>query len=63
MMRFWSALSGQLRALGVTTLHTMELPEFIGTEIRAPLGGISFLSEVLVLLRYVRCGHRPYRMP
>jgi circadian clock protein KaiC len=62
MMRFWSALSGQLRALGVTTLHTMELPEFIGTEIRAPLGGVSFLSEVLVLLRHVELQSRLYRL-
>ena len=46
MVRFWSVLLGELRALGVTTLHTIELPELMGTEIRAPLGGVSSLSEV-----------------
>ena len=40
----------------------MELPEFIGSEIRAPLGGVSFLSEVLVLLRYVELQSRLYRL-
>ena len=62
MVRFWSVLSGELRALGVTTLHTMELPELIGTEIRAPLDGVSSLSEVLVLLRYVELQSRLYRL-
>ena len=55
-------LSGELRALGVTTLHTMELPELIGTEIRAPLDGVPSLSEVLVLLRYVELQSRLYRL-
>jgi circadian clock protein KaiC len=62
MVRFWSVLSGELRALGVTTLHTMELPELIGTDIRAPLGGVSSLAEVLVLLRYVELQSRLYRL-
>ena len=30
MVRFWSALSNELRALGVTTLHTLEMPELMG---------------------------------
>ena len=62
MVRFWSVLSGELRALGVTTLHTMEVPELMGTEIRAPLGGVSPLSEVLVLLRYVELQSRLCRL-
>ena len=62
MVRFWSALSSELRALGVTTLHTLELPELMGTEIRAPLGGISSLAEVIVLLRYVELRSRLYRL-
>jgi len=39
LVRFWSAFSDELRALGVTTLHTMELPELMGPELRAPAGG------------------------
>ena len=62
MVRFWSVLSGELRALGVTTLHTMELPELMGAEIRAPLGGVSSMSEVLVVLRYVEIQSRLYRL-
>ena len=33
IVRFWSALSNELRALGVTTLHTLELPELLGNGI------------------------------
>ena len=49
-MRFWSTLSAELRALDVTTLHTMELPELIGAELRLPIQGVSPLAEILILL-------------
>jgi circadian clock protein KaiC len=62
MVRFWSVLAGQLRALGVTTLHTLELPELMGAEIRAPLGGVSSLAEVLIVLRYVELQSRLFRL-
>lgn len=62
MVRFWSVLAGQLRALGVTTLHTTELPELMGTEIRAPLGWVSAMAEVLILLRYVELQSRLFRL-
>jgi circadian clock protein KaiC len=60
--RFWSALANELRALGVTTLHTLELPELVGTEIRVPKGGLSALSEVMVVLRYVELRSRLFRL-
>jgi circadian clock protein KaiC len=42
MVRFWSALSTELRALGVTTVHTMETPDVTGLELRLPMqGGIA----------------------
>ena len=62
MVRFWSALAGQLRALGVTTLHTMELPELMGAEIREPMDGVSAMAEVLILLRFVELQSRLFRL-
>jgi circadian clock protein KaiC len=62
MPRFWSTLSAELRALGVTTLHTMEMPELIGAELRVPIKGISPLTETLILLRYVELRSRLYRL-
>jgi circadian clock protein KaiC len=50
IVRFWSALSAELRALGVTTLQTLELSELIGSELRLPVGSISALAETLLLL-------------
>ena len=60
--RFWSALANELRALGVTTLHTLEMPELVGTELRVPAGGLSALSEVMVVLRYVELRSRLFRL-
>jgi circadian clock protein KaiC len=62
MVRFWSALSSELRALDVTTLHTMELPELTGAELRLPMQGVSPLAETLILLRYVELRSRLYRL-
>jgi circadian clock protein KaiC len=61
-VRFWSALSNELRALGVTTLHTLEMPELVGSDIRVPVSGISSLAEVMVLLRFVELRSRLYRL-
>ena len=62
IIRFWSALCAELRALDVTTLHTMELPEFMGPELRVPVGGVSSLAETLLLLRYVEIQSRLFRL-
>ncbi|MBV1800531.1 ATPase domain-containing protein [Siccirubricoccus sp. G192] len=62
LVRFWSALSNELRALGVTTLHTLEMPELIGADLRVPVSGISSLAEVMVMLRYVELQSRLYRL-
>lgn len=62
MVRFWSTLSAELRALDVTTLHTMELPELIGVELRLPIEGVSTLAETLILLRYVELHSRLSRL-
>jgi circadian clock protein KaiC len=62
IVRFWSALSAELRALDVTTLHTVELPELMGPELRVPVGGISSLADSLLLLRYVELRSRLFRL-
>jgi circadian clock protein KaiC len=62
MVRFWSALLGELRALGVTTLHTMELPQLMGSDISLPVNSASTLADVLVLFRYVELRSQLFRM-
>lgn len=62
LVRFWSALSHELRALGVTVLHTLEMPELAGPEIHVPVSGMPSLAEVMVLLRYVELRSRLFRL-
>ena len=62
IVRFWSALSNELRALGVTTLYTLELPDLASPDLRVPVDGIATLSEVMVLVRYVELRSRLYRL-
>lgn len=62
IVRFWSALSNELRALDVTTLYTLELQELVGPNLRVPVTGIASLSEVMVLVRYVELRSRLYRL-
>jgi circadian clock protein KaiC len=62
IVRFWSALSNELRALGVTTVHTSWLADLVGTEVRVPATGVAQLAEVVVLMRYVELRSRLYRL-
>jgi circadian clock protein KaiC len=62
ILRFWSALSAELQGLDVTTLHTLELPELMGPELRVPVVGISSLAESLLLLRHVEIQSRLFRL-
>ncbi len=62
IVRFWSALSHELRALGVTTLHTLEMPTLVGVDIDPPGSEISALAEAMVLLRYVELRSRLCRL-
>jgi circadian clock protein KaiC len=62
IVRFWSALSNELRAQGVTTLHTVELQEFPGPHVRAPLSEITSLADVTVFVRYLELRSRLYRL-
>jgi circadian clock protein KaiC len=62
IVRFWSALSNELRAQGVTTLHTVELQEFPGPHVRASLSEITSLADVTVFVRYLELRSRLYRL-
>jgi circadian clock protein KaiC len=62
IVRFWSALSHELRALGVTTLHTLELPELVEGNAHRPMSEISSLAEVTIRVRYVELRSRLYRL-
>ena len=62
IVRFWSALSNELQAIGVTTLHTLEMQDVIGSDFRVPVSGISSLAEVMIMQRYVELRSRLYRL-
>jgi circadian clock protein KaiC len=62
LIRFWSALSNQLRGLGVTTLYSLELQELTGPELRLPSSGMPSLGEIMVLVRYLELRSRLYRL-
>ena len=62
IIRFWSVLSNELRARGVTTLYTLEQQELSGPEVRMPLHGVASLSEVMILLRFAELRSRLYRL-
>ena len=62
IIRFWSVLSNELRARGVTTLQTLEQQELSGPEVRMPVRGIASLSEVMILLRFVEFRSQLYRL-
>jgi len=61
-VRFWSTLSNELRALGVTTIYTMEMQEIVGPNLNVPVHGISSLTEAMIMLRYLELGSRLHRI-
>jgi circadian clock protein KaiC len=60
--RFFSCLTNELRALGATTLFTMEVPEIVGPVVKVPSTGVSALLENLVFLRFVERGSSLHRL-
>jgi circadian clock protein KaiC len=51
--RFFAALSNELRALGATTIYTLETRDVVGSTMQMPVSGVSSLVENLIFLRYV----------
>ncbi|HYH40009.1 MAG TPA: ATPase domain-containing protein [Azospirillum sp.] len=62
MSRFFSVLSNELRALGVTALYTLETRDIIGPKLEVPINGISSLAEGMLALRYVEVEARTRRL-
>ena len=58
----FSTIVEELEAAQVTTLYTVEAPELFGSEIRAPIGGISNICHNVILLRHVELRAHLYRL-
>jgi circadian clock protein KaiC len=54
--RFFSCLTNELRALGATTIFTMEVQDIVGSAVRVPTPGLSALVENLLFMRFVERG-------
>ncbi len=59
---FFSALTTELRARGVTTLVSVELPYLFGPTVELPIQGLSALVENIIFLRYVELRSHLYRL-
>lgn len=53
LKRFFAALTNKLRALGATTVFTVEAPRLFGTQVDLPMAGVSAVSENLLIMRLV----------
>jgi circadian clock protein KaiC len=62
LIKFFTALSNELRAQGVTTLYTAETLNVIGGPIETPLPDISMVFDNLILLRYVELRANLHRL-
>jgi circadian clock protein KaiC len=59
---FVRALGQELRARQVTALFTMEVPELIGSVVRAPATTLTPIADNLILLRYLEMGAEVRRL-
>jgi circadian clock protein KaiC len=59
---FLSSLMGELRRRGVTTVATLELPQFFGPEVRLPVDGLAALFDGIIFLRTVELNSQLYRL-
>ncbi len=60
--QYLTALMNELRALGVTTVYTLAVPDMTGPYIRAPVRDLAVPSDNLVLMRYVELDARLRRL-
>ncbi|WP_046865547.1 ATPase domain-containing protein [Microvirga massiliensis] len=59
--RFFAVLANELRALGITTVYTLEMEGVYGEGMTIPVAGISSLIENLIMLRRVEIRSRMHR--
>jgi len=63
MGHYLTALTNELRALGVSTVYTVEAPDLFHSHVRVPNNDVSSLiSDNLILLRYVESKSRHRRL-
>lgn len=62
MSRFFTALSNELRARGVTTIFAVEMPELFSPNISVPLERVSAITDNIFFLRYVELRSQLYRL-
>jgi circadian clock protein KaiC len=58
----FSAIAQELEAQGVTTLYTVESADLFGPRIEVPMGGVSAMTDNLILLRHVEMNAHLYRL-
>jgi circadian clock protein KaiC len=51
--RFFACLANELRALGATTIFTMETLDIVGASVRVPVAGLSALVDNLMFMRFL----------
>jgi circadian clock protein KaiC len=59
--RFFAVLANELRALGVTTLYSLEMEGIFGGGMTMPVAGISSLLENLIMMRRAEIKSRLHR--
>ncbi|HEY0709257.1 MAG TPA: ATPase domain-containing protein, partial [Polyangia bacterium] len=62
LVRIFTALTNQMRALGATTIYTAESHSIITQQVEAPPTGVSTMLENLISLRYAEIESRVRRM-
>jgi len=62
LTQYLTALMNELRALGVTTVYTLAVPDIIGPYVQAPDGELAIPSDNLILMRYVEARSRMHRI-
>jgi circadian clock protein KaiC len=58
LKRFFAALANELRALGATTLFTVESARLFGPEVDLPMRGVSAVAENMLFIRLVELSGR-----
>jgi len=59
---FFTALSNELRVLGVTACYSLEIPDILGLAIHVPMDDLASLADNMLLLRYVELRTRLCRL-
>jgi len=59
---FFSALANELRARGVTTIYSLEVPNILGPTASLPVDDAAAIAENMILMRFVERGAHLHRL-